>query len=581
MLLAGALCAVGLGGFAGPAHAGIWTEIPSGTGAEITAIEYQSDTRFWFTTSSGEIWKRKADLSGFENVRPANFVPLTDIEFQAGGEIGFAVGNGGTVLRSTNGGTSWSSVNTPAQKIPVSATGAGKCESSVDLGDVNFVRFAGNGRVWIGAQDRQIATSQPPVASNVGALGTWKDANRKVPLVPGNNCWIDQAEGFADMFVTANPDVFYIGIGVYDEAVYSSNNLTGTPQTKPAEIANGFVVSGSMAGDPANPNRIWAVSGAPYGISTTHYTEDGYLTSHWFNVVNESSHEFPNYGAYDIDYAGGTVLSAGNAGNILHSTNGRDFFWNGADGALATQDWRSVALASATQGAVGGLNGKLVITTAANATPDVIKPTGTIAGPATAVAGQPVAFTLNAADTGGSGLNPASYAWTSAGLPNAGGNPATFTFPSTGSYTVKVTFADHAGNTETATRSITITRPPSNTGGGGSTTVPVSFTGPGNSLAAKIVGNRVRVRARGTVALPAGARCSGKVKLTVKRKRTTLAKRTAKLKRKSGKCRFGKTIYIKRSKVGRTTTRLRLKVAITGNSALKASPLTKTLVIKK
>jgi hypothetical protein len=195
-----------------------------------------------------------------------------------------------------------------------------------------------------------------------------------------------------------------------------------------------------------------------------------------------------------------------------------------------------------------------------------------------------VSFTLNAADTGGSGLNPASYAWTSAGLPGTGGNPATFTFPSPGYYDVKVTFADHAGNTETATRSISVTRAPAGGGGGGTATLPVNFGGKGDKLDAKIVGNRVRVRARGTITLPAGAprsACSGKVKLTVKKKRKTVAKRNAKLKRKSGKCRFGKTIFIKRSKVGRATTRLRLKVSFKGNATLKAGSTTKTLVIKK
>lgn len=569
---------------AGPANAGIWSEIPSGTASEITAIEYQSDTRFWFTTSSGEIWKRRADLSGFDNVRPASGIRLNDIEFQAGGDIGFAVGNGGVVVRSTNGGTTWSA---PIAGIPVSNEGDGsgnKCTATEPLGDVNFVRFAGNARVWIGAERRQIATSQPAVAANVGAPGQWKDANRKVVPEVGNNCYITQGDGFGDMFVTANPDVFYIATGVGDQAVFSPNNLTGMAQTKPGEISNGFILSGTMAGDPANPNRLWAVSGAPYGNSTAQYTEDGYQTSHWFKVLNESTHPWPSSGAYDVDFAGGTVLAAGNGGQIIHTVNRRDIFWNGADGALAGHDWRSVALASATQGAVGGIGGKLVITAAASATPDMIKPTGTITGPATAVAGRPVAFTLNAADTGGSGLNPASYAWTSAGLPNAAGNPATFTFPSPGSYTVKVTFADNAGNTETATRSITITRRPTSGGGGGSPSLPVSFTGPGNSLSAKIVGNRVRVRARGTIRLPAGAprsACKGKVKLTVKRRTTTLAKRNAKLKRKNGKCRFGKTIYIKRSKVGRSTTRLRLKVSFKGNAVLKAGSTTKTLVIKK
>ena len=183
-------------------------------------------------------------------------------------------------------------------------------------------------------------------------------------------------------------------------------------------------------------------------------------------------------------------------------------------------------------------------------TPDIIKPTGAIAGPATANAGQPVAFTLNAADEGGSGLNPASYAWSVVGLPNQGGNPATFTFPSQGSYTVRVTFADNAGNTETATASISVGGPL--TGGGSGPGPTFSFTGPGNSATAVIIGNRVRIRMRGTIKPPAGvstaAACKGKVRLKIKKKTKTIAKRKAKLKLKRGKCRFGKTIFIKRSK---------------------------------
>ena len=53
---------------------------------------------------------------------------------------------------------------------------------------------------------------------------------------------------------------------------------------------------------------------------------------------------------------------------------------------------------------------------------------------------------------------------------------------------------------------------------------------------------------RGTLAIPAGttlrAACRGGVTLTVKRKRTTLATQHVALKRKGGRCRFGKTIYI-------------------------------------
>jgi hypothetical protein len=344
--------------------------VPSGTSSTITAIEYQSDTRFWFTTASGEIWRRRADLSGFERVHGPG-ASLNDVEFQPGGQIGLAVGVGGTVLRSANGGASWS----PVTGINVSNLGDGsgnKCTINTPLGTANFVRFAGSGRAWIGGPDRQIATSQPADPANVGANGTWIDANRKVPPVALDNCYIEQPSGFADMFVTADPNVFYIASPSGDSAILSTTNLRTETTTLGGEVANGLTVAGAMAGDVGSPNRMWGVSPAPYGNSTMQYTEDGWSTSSWVRLLDESAHPWPGVGPYDVAFNGGTVLAAGNGNFVIHSTNGRDFWWNGADGAGT--DWRAVALASATQGAVGGVGGRLLLTTQANALPIPITP---------------------------------------------------------------------------------------------------------------------------------------------------------------------------------------------------------------
>jgi hypothetical protein len=120
---------------------------------------------------------------------------------------------------------------------------------------------------------------------------------------------------------------------------------------------------------------------------------------------------------------------------------------------------------------------------------------------------------------------------------------------------------------------------------GGTKRLPVSFTGRGNRLSATIVGRRVRIRMRGTIRLPAGANiraaCTGKVRLAIKKKRETLKPTSARLKVRNGRCRFGKTVFIKRRKVGRNTTRLRLKVSFRGNAVLQAGSTTKTLVIKR
>src|SRR3954451_22949754 len=118
---------------ASPASAAIWTEIPSGTTQNITAIEYQSASRFWFTTAAGAIFKRQPNGT-FAQVRAAGSVPLNDIEFQSGGQIGMAVGNGGLVLRSVNGGDTWTAVTGVKASAPSSTFAT--CKTAEDLGNL-------------------------------------------------------------------------------------------------------------------------------------------------------------------------------------------------------------------------------------------------------------------------------------------------------------------------------------------------------------------------------------------------------------------------------------------------------------
>jgi hypothetical protein len=136
-----------------------------------------------------------------------------------------------------------------------------------------------------------------------------------------------------------------------------------------------------------------------------------------------------------------------------------------------------------------------------------------------------------------------------------------------------------------------ITAPPP--GGGGTpppdTTGPTirpvfRFTGPGNRLTARIVGRRIKIRMKGAIVLPAGANpataCTGKVRLKIKKKKRTMLNRTVKVKFRNGKCRFAKTVFLKRSKVGKTR-RLKLKIRFMGNTVLKAGSVSRTLIIRK
>jgi hypothetical protein len=569
MLVAGALSALGLGVLAGPASAGIWTEVPSNTTEDITAIEYQSADRFWFTTGAGKIYRRVGGTFQQEASDPAT--SFKDIEFQAGGPVGFAVGTNGAVWRSPDNGDTWVKV--------LGITGGDSatvfdCAPNDPIGDVDGIRFSAANRAWLSATGSQIyRTVAAATSTNVGsAAAGWEYPNN----AGAGTCRVPR--DIDDFFpISGSNAIYFIGRS-FGTVWFSADALASSATEKPGSAGNGFTTVRRVAGDPGNPNRQWAVTPGGGGGSYISRTTDGWSTDTGWTIGNPSVRDLT--ATSDVDFAGGTVLAAGSAGLIMHSIDGATFFYDGADGELATRDWRAVGLASATEGAVGGTGGKLALTSQANVTPDVVAPTGTISGPTSLTAGQAATFTAVLNDTGGSGINAAATAWTVTGLGNASGATATYTFPSPGFYTVRVTFADNAGNTGEASLFVNVSAA-TTTGPTASPTLVLS--GPGNSATAVIIGDRVRIRMRGTIKPPAGvsvvAACNGKVRLTIKKKRKTLLKTRAALKLRNGKCRFGKTVFLSRRQAGRGT-RLRLKVRFPGNSVLKAGQTTKTLIVK-
>ena len=442
--------------------ASIWSPLASATSSEITGIEYQSDARFWFVTANGEIFTRQPAGTFTRTFGPSS-IRLTDITFQKdGGQIGFAVGDAGQVLRSANGGGTWTNVNPVGTPIPASQsdTTFADCTASDPLGNVNSVRFAGNDRVFIMGQGAQFSTSQPATPANVGATGTWTDANRDThgtgsPADDTCRLQTSYGSGIGDAFFASDPNVFYVCTAFFGELFFTANNLTTNATKKPGSCGNGGEVIRRITGDPANSQRQWAVGPGGADTSYTAHTQDGWATSENFKIGNESAHEVGTL--YDVASSGSTVVAAGDGGTILNSADGNTFFHDPADGALATASWRAVSVASPTQAAVGGSGGALLVSTQANATPDLVAPAGSVTGPATGTTGRPITFTANVADNpGGSGINPASFAWSGTGFPNATGNPVAITFPAPGFYTVTVTFRDRAGNSATASASIQI-----------------------------------------------------------------------------------------------------------------------------
>src|SRR5215213_6815665 len=286
-------------------------------------------------------------------------------------------------------------------------------------------------------------------SSGTGAtLGTgWIDAQG----VPTPDCRVPRDIDW--MVVVPSSASGYFIARSFGQVYFTSNSLATTAAAKGAIAGNGFQFQRRAVGDPANPNRMWTVFPGD-GISYVARTIDGWSTGLDWNMVNRDRRELSR--PYDIDYAGGTIVTAGDSGLVVLSTNGADFYFEDIPGTLATQDWRAVSVADAANAAIGGTNGKLAVTSSANVLPDITPPTGTIAGPTSATAGVPATYTLNAADEGGSGLNPGSFSWTSDGLPTQSGNPVTYTFPSSGFYTIRVHFTDNAGNPADAQISVSV-----------------------------------------------------------------------------------------------------------------------------
>jgi hypothetical protein len=260
-------------------------------------------------------------------------------------------------------------VNPAGSPIPVSkkATSStfNNCTATEPLGDVNAVRFAGSGQVWILGEGSQIARS---TGGDLGAPGTWIDANRDTkgtPAADDDTCKvpITYNQGGGDAFF-ANANVGYFCTAFFGEVFFTADDLANTAVKKTADCGNGTLFNRRLAGDPGNPNRMWAVAPGDGNASYLRVTTDGWTSSAPLTLAHPEKREL---GApWDVDFAGGTVLVAGDQGMILNSTDGTTFNFVDAGGALATEGWRAAALASPSLAAVGGTGGKLALSGDAN-----------------------------------------------------------------------------------------------------------------------------------------------------------------------------------------------------------------------
>jgi photosystem II stability/assembly factor-like uncharacterized protein len=429
------LCALMLISAAGAQAASLWTLVSSGTSGTINAIAYPNAAEIVLVTANGGILHLTSGGFAASTVTPAAPSGFTDVGMSPSGVYGVAVGPSGTIYRSADSGVTWTQV-AGTQEYSAACSDGGTLGPLGD--DLYSVQFADANTVYVTGNNGDVLKS-----TDKGA--TFTEVNKNV----GNTACVADPDGaFTDTaWINAN-DGFLLSnaFGLY----FATTNGFTTAAKKGSENINGFGVSDELALDPSNPSDAWGVSNYSSGASFFQYTTDG------GNSWTSPTYDDKNVALNDIATAGGTVVTVGNGGDIYTSPDGVNFYRQIAAPPYSTTNWRAVAMLPGTSTAiVGGANGALVYTSAANRLPDTIPPTGTVSGPKTLAPKQYGTYRLSATDNpGGSGVNAASFVWSTPGQANQTGATATFAFPAAGTYTVTVSFGDLAGNSATA--SITI-----------------------------------------------------------------------------------------------------------------------------
>jgi hypothetical protein len=421
------------------AHAGIWTELPTPTQATITAIDYQGGDNFWFTTS-GAIYKRNGGGWTLQKNAPgANF---TDIAFNPSGTTGLAVGQAGIAYRFTGG--QWTQVtNLLTYHTPDGWCGynnAGGYARDLPISeDLTRVRWIDDSTVFVFSK-----RNGSLLESTNGGAG-WQELNRQ----PNGSCRLDAS--VSDVAVLPGQTNYMLLLSRFCTQVFlTSNGLASAPALRGG--AGCWSDDAMLWLDPVNTTRIFT-SGA--GGATVAFSGDGGVHFAGARVMNGA--EQPSLA---FDHLGETSLGAGVAGYIYNGITPDQMYREPAGGALETNEWDAVDLASASTGAVGGVGGKLIVSSQLNTVADIVKPTGSIvAAPATATAPTTVTFTANVADDA-SGVNTAGIQWKLDGQPAGTGPSVAIPFATGGYHTLDISFADNAGNTATASLSYNVDYPP-------------------------------------------------------------------------------------------------------------------------
>jgi len=380
-----------------------WTQIPSGTRQDITAVEYRRDSQAWLATAGGQILT--ADPTGAFVVRESDPAQrFTDLAFNPAGTHGLATTATGQVYRSDDAGATWGWV-----PLPHVHRSCAPAALRTPLPRLDGIFWANDTTAYLvgGASG-----TQPVVLRSTNSGTTFADhANWE----DGVGCRFGATgravtDGFA---APSDPNSLRFITDDFGTTYTTNDGLVTATRSTGMTIDTGGVPR--LAVDPAAPDRIWAVN------------RDTNANFHWADATSGGRRAVTVMGApeplvrslYDVDYAGGTLIAVGSDGEIFRSLDGKTAYLARASG-LDRVDWRAVSIADAGTALVGGAGGALVKTTNANALPDTGTPTppGGGGGGGGPVPGDPSPRRPSGRRAGGGGADTP---------PNVSGRPATTT----------------------------------------------------------------------------------------------------------------------------------------------------------
>lgn len=368
--------------FAASARAAtIWTPINSGTTGTISAIDYQSATRFWYATTGGQV----ASFNGSSFVHGTGITPgdnITGLAFQPGGAVGFAVASNGDVFHSLNSGATWTAVAHPTTRTSCAPSSTPVAET-----ELNSVVWSSSTTVFLLGDNSTVLRS----TAATGNTPVFTEINKNAAT-----CAMQTESSSQDFtgatFLPGNPDNALFVTRDFGRIYQSSNASTaGSPSGTLLndDTTNSFEGDPKIARDPSDPSRVFVVDhdagGAGCGTLCLEVSSNGGAQIGTAKFLNDTH---PVGALFGITSVGGVEVAAGGGGEILTSDDGTNFYNQLAGGVLATENWRAVGAYDAAHAAVGGDNGALAVTTAANTIPDIIAPTGTISGPTSVTSGQ-------------------------------------------------------------------------------------------------------------------------------------------------------------------------------------------------